>query len=240
MAVSFVPVFRQRGIARLALPALLVLSTGARPSAGDVRVSVSGAGLELRATAAPVSEVLERLAKQTGMKLVYDGPAPRQLVTVAVSGRSTADTVLAVLEGLGVNFALASAPSGTQTLLVMGSISPASSSSSPDPRSRADLLQRRPPIEPPPDEPFEDTQEEPSEDITTPPEAIPPPPGAPSPNGMVAPQPFMPPGNAPQPSVFPGPMQPQPFTFQAAPPVFGQPTQAPSSAPATQETTTVP
>ena len=69
-------------------------------------MQVAGASVELAATAAPLAEVLDRLSRQTGMKVVYEGPAPRQLVTVTVRGRTPAQTVLAVLEGQGVNYAL--------------------------------------------------------------------------------------------------------------------------------------
>ena len=80
------------------------------PATAEVRVRVAGGTVDLTATAAPLAEVLDRLARQTGMKVVYEGAAPRQLVTVSLHGRTPAETVLAVLEGLGVNFALVADP----------------------------------------------------------------------------------------------------------------------------------
>jgi hypothetical protein len=108
--------------------AWLALTLLAAPAAADVTVRVTppvgatAAQVELVATKAPLNEVLDRLARQIGMKVVYEGSSPRQLVTLSLQGRSPAATVLAVLEGQGVNFALLSDPSGAgvQTLLVTG------------------------------------------------------------------------------------------------------------------------
>ena len=110
--------------------AWLALSLLAAPAAADVAVRVvptvpgQPAQVEVVARAAPLNEVLDRLARQIGMKVVYDGAQPRQLVTLTVSGRPAAETVLAVLEGQGLNFALLGDASGTgaQTLLVTGTV----------------------------------------------------------------------------------------------------------------------
>jgi hypothetical protein len=93
--------------------------------AADVKVFLVGAQVDLDATAAPLADVLDRLTRQTGMKLVYEGAAPRNLVTVKVRGRSPAETVLAVLEGLGVNFVLVADPTrdDLQTLMISGASS---------------------------------------------------------------------------------------------------------------------
>jgi hypothetical protein len=98
------------------------LAVAAVPVTAEVTVRVAGARVDLTATAAPVAEVLDRLARQTGMKVVYEGPAPRQLVTLSIQGRTPAEAVLSVLEGLGVNFALVADSSGArvQTLVVSG------------------------------------------------------------------------------------------------------------------------
>jgi hypothetical protein len=98
---------------------LLLLATPARP---EVMVRVSGREVDLTATAAPLADVLDRLARQTGMKVVYEGPAPRQLVTLAVHSRSPAETVLAVLEGQGLNYAMVGDATGTgvSTLVLAG------------------------------------------------------------------------------------------------------------------------
>lgn len=113
---------------RSAGPLLLGLLV-AVPAAAEVTVrvvpAVGGAAqhVELTARAAPLTEVLDRLGRQIGMKVVYEGASPRQLVTVSLQGRSPIEAVLALLDGQGVNFALLSDPTGTrvESLLVAGS-----------------------------------------------------------------------------------------------------------------------
>ena len=125
--------------------ALVGLALAASPAAAEVMVRVSGGHVDLAATAAPLAEVLDRLGRQTGMKVVYEGPAPRQLVTLSIQGRTPAETVLSVLEGLGVNFALVADPSGAgvQTLIVAGASTATAAASSPAP-SRMPAPPRRP------------------------------------------------------------------------------------------------
>ena len=109
--------------------------------AGEVDVRGTAAGrVSLRVTAAPLSEVLDRLARQTGMKVVYDGPPPRAVVRGRqVEDATVADAVADVLEGLGVRYALRLDATGLKvdTLLVLGAVrgsSTSSPSSSPAPR----------------------------------------------------------------------------------------------------------
>jgi hypothetical protein len=130
---------------------LLALATA--PAAAEVTVRVSGGQVDLTATAAPLAEVLDRLARQTGMKVVYEGAAPRQLVTVSLHGRTPAETVLAVFEGLGVNYALVADATGAsvQTLVVAGvAASTGPSSSSPAAARPAPRPNPRRPFGPPP------------------------------------------------------------------------------------------
>jgi hypothetical protein len=111
--------------------ASLVVALVAAPASAEVAVRVSGGRVDLTATAAPVAEVLDRLARQTGMKVVYEGPAPRQLVTVSIHGRTPAETILAVFEGLGLNYAMTADATGTsvQTLMVAGAAGAAATAS---------------------------------------------------------------------------------------------------------------
>ena len=200
---------RPRG-AWLALPLL------AAPAAADVAVRVvppiagQPAQVEVVARAAPLNEVLDRLARQIGMKVVYDGAQPRQIVTLSVSGRPAAETVLAVLEGQGLNFALLGDASGAgaQTLLVTGTV-PASASTGSSAPVRAFPATRRPPGQPPGSSPdametdSDDAEEE--EPPFEPPanEAQPPANGQEAAPG-VAPQP-----DAPAGAPVPGPRGPQ-------------------------------
>jgi hypothetical protein len=70
-----------------------------------------------------MADVLDRLAKQTGMKVIYDGAPPRQMISVALEGRTPAEAVLGILEGQGLNYLLVMDATGTrvQTLMMAGS-----------------------------------------------------------------------------------------------------------------------
>jgi len=152
--------------------ALVVVALGAASATAEVAVRVSGGHVDLTATAAPLADVLERLARQTGMKVVYEGPAPRQLVTLSLHGRTPTETVLSVFEGLGINFALVADPSGSrvQTLVVAGSVASSSPSSAAAGRAAPAPTARRS-FGPPPgvnpeavDPTLEEMEEEPAAD----------------------------------------------------------------------------
>ncbi len=84
----------------------LAVVLAARFGAAQTEVRRVGDTLDVRATAAPVSEVLDRIARETGMKVTYDGPPPRARVSVTLAGVTPAQAVLRVLEGQGLNYAL--------------------------------------------------------------------------------------------------------------------------------------
>ena len=90
----------------------------------EVVVRVSQERVDVTATAAPLADVLDQLARQTGMEIVYDGKPPRQKITLALQGRSAAEAVQGILEGQGLNYALVADPTGTrvQTLLLAGPV----------------------------------------------------------------------------------------------------------------------
>lgn len=115
--------------AALAAASLLLLVPN--PGSAAVEVHVVGQSVDVQATNASISEVLERLARQTQMKVVYEGVPPRGTVSLDLRGRTPVEAVVAALEGQGVNYAMAMDDTGTrvQTLLVSGtaSSSPASS-----------------------------------------------------------------------------------------------------------------
>jgi len=236
----------------------------AAPAAAEVTVRVvpateaTASHVELTARAAPLAEVLDRLGRQIGMKVVYEGASPRQLVTLSLQGRSPAETVLGLLEGQGLNFALVSDPSGTQvvTLLVAGT-APATGSATPataGSRSTTPSTPFRRPLSPPPGS-GPDTMEEEPEDVEED-EAFDEPaaPAAGAEAGQVDPAATNPvpvpqgPGaqpNAPNPSFPVSPFAPQatPYTPQTFPPlppgVPGGPT-APATPPAQPQTSTQP
>jgi len=100
----------------------LLLAASAYAGEVDVRTTADGR-VSLTVTSAPLSDVLDRLARQTGMKVVYDGAPPRALVRGRqVVDATPADAVADVLEGLGVSYALRLDATGAKvdTLLVLG------------------------------------------------------------------------------------------------------------------------
>jgi hypothetical protein len=106
-------------VATLLASALLLV-----PRLGDaaVEVRVAGQSVDVQATNAPITEVLDRLSRQTQMKVVYEGAPPRQMVSLDLRGRTPVEVVVAALEGQGVNYAMSMDDTGTrvQTLLVTG------------------------------------------------------------------------------------------------------------------------
>ena len=138
----------------------LLLAATAFASDVDVR-STAGGRVSLQVGSAPLSEVLDRLARQTGMKVIYDGAPPRALVRGRhVEDVTPAEALLNVLEGLGVGYALRFDPNGVKvdTLLVLGT----ASGSAPRPAAAPPAL--RPPPVGPPSPPL--VMEEPDEDLS--------------------------------------------------------------------------
>ena len=130
---------------RWVLAALVLTAPVAR---AEVVVRGTEERVDVTATAAPLADVLDGLARQTGMEIVYDGKPPRQKITVALQNRSAAEAVQGILEGQGLNYALVADPTGrhVQTLILAGpagkGTSAGGSSRSPSP------LSRRPPLPP--------------------------------------------------------------------------------------------
>lgn len=217
-----------------ALAPALLLWLVAGHAAAEVRLQARGARLDLTATAAPLTDVLDRLARQLGMKVQYDGPAPRQLVTLTLRDRTPSEAVLSVLEGQGVNFALVWDPSGVQlqTLVIAGLAGTSTPAASPA-RPPVEPAARRtfgPPSQPgePPEPGFEPEQEEPAAESGT---------GMPDTGAPAFGPPAVDPNAAPQPN----PQQPQPRViapqqqfpvspFTPQPPAVSPPVQPPAPA----------
>ena len=143
--------------AALVTGALLAASLGRAET--DVRRA--GDKVDLHATAAPLSEVLDRLSRQTGMKVLYDGPPPRGRVNIDLPGLTPAQAVFALLEGQGLNYAVRMDPSGTkvETLLLVAASGAAAPGTSPV-LTPARPEPRRPEREPEPPEVEEETPAE--------------------------------------------------------------------------------
>src|SRR3990172_7024325 len=92
--------------------------------AGEVTVTVAPGRVSLAATTAPVSDILDQLARKTGMKVIYDGGPPRLLVSPGGERETATQAVLAVLEGLGLSYVLITDPSASrvETLFVAGGV----------------------------------------------------------------------------------------------------------------------
>jgi hypothetical protein len=131
------------------LPVLLALGFLGGPVRAEVVVRVASNLVDIDADSVPLADVLDDLAGQTGMEIVYEGSPPRQRVSLTLRGRSPAEAVQDVLEGQGLNYALIADPTGTrvQTLMIAGAAGTGTSagSSAPPAGPRA-----RRPILPPP------------------------------------------------------------------------------------------
>jgi hypothetical protein len=57
------------------------------------------------ATASSVSEVLDRLSRATGMKVVYEGGPPTDRLTAAINAGSETEALSRLFEGLGLTYA---------------------------------------------------------------------------------------------------------------------------------------
>jgi len=100
---------------------LFLLVPGAASAGVEDDVRSVGGRVDIRVTTTPLADVLDRLSRATGMKVVYDGPRPGQLVSVSVEQKTPVEAVLGLLEGSGVSFALQADPSGNRcdTLFIM-------------------------------------------------------------------------------------------------------------------------
>jgi hypothetical protein len=184
--------------------AALLLLAGTAPAEVDVRAT---AGLvTVRARSAPLSEVLDRIARQTGMKVVYEGPAPRPMVNAVLENRTPAEAVLGVLEGLGLNYALQTDATGARVetlLLTAPSAAPATRPGPPVAPGLARPADEEEEPEPDPEPPTDEGEEVDEEE--------PPGPGVPAP-------PTPPPQPGVTPALIPGMVPPSPVPTTAPPP----------------------
>ncbi|MGE0456137.1 MAG: hypothetical protein AB7O37_22690 [Vicinamibacteria bacterium] len=210
------------------------------PVIGSAQVELRQRGdrVDLVATGVPLSDLLQRLARETGMKVVYEGAPPRTLLTVSLLDRTPAEAVLGLFEGLGLNYAVSFDRSGTRidTLLLAGAAGPGTSVTR-APAGQPIAGVRSAPVRPQlpsrgaredqeeRDEPADDSQ--PTEEQA---EAPAEPPPVPSPAaGTVGPLPA--PGQPGSPFDF----KPRPLTFPTpVPPGAASPAPSPSPSPSPQ------
>jgi len=214
-----------RRVAAVVLPLVLASSL----AGAEVAIRVSGDEIDISATAAPLADVLDDLARKTGMEIVYEGTPPRNRVTLALQGRSPTEAVLGILEGQGLNYALVGDATGmqVQTLIVAG---PAGKGTISGAGAQASPTRGRRPIMAPPAaspemlDPAFDEEEDPFDDPALMDEEFPedeppmegdPSVGAPGPTAPAQPMPF--------PGPFPGGRQVYPASPFTPQPVFPQP-----------------
>jgi hypothetical protein len=202
---------------RWPLLSAVVLAGSASVASAEIQVHVTNGRVNLQATAAPLSEVLDRLAKQTGMKVTYDGSPQRVPVNLTLTDRTPAQAVLGVLDGLGLNYALRMDLTGTrvETLMIAGSTSAAPAGTAPTPpRPVTPVLRPSEPVV----EPDEEAQaEEDGAEADEPPDTE-----AQPPAGVVPPLGQQPPGT-PGATVLPGVPNPAMQGVPKPPPGFPSP-----------------
>jgi hypothetical protein len=153
--------------ARCGLPLALTLLAIPATSAEEIAVRVRDDGrVDVRATAAPVAAVLGRLAALTEMRVAYEGPPPRRLVTLETSSASQARAVLDVLESVGADYAVSTNEAGTRVLALVVADTPANGH--PDPEAVASESPPAADALPPAALPPESATDTPPPDTTTP------------------------------------------------------------------------
>jgi hypothetical protein len=209
----------------LAVIALLAAAPDLR-AAVEVVVSPENR-VDVQATNAPLSEILDGMARQLKIKIVYEGPPPRQLLTVDLKDRTPAEAFLAIVEGQGLAYAFVMDRSGTKVeslLMAGGNNAPNPAAGPPRPPARAERPMRESVVEEPPEEPAEAEEEEAAPETGRPvvphgrPAEAPPPtqgvylpaPGADYPTSVFAPRPpeAEPNKPAPKPESTPPPFNP--------------------------------
>ena len=68
------------------------------PRGSSLRVETSADGIEIKAVAVPLADVLDRIARETGMKVLYDGAPPRKPVTLTLARRTSAEAVKVIAQ----------------------------------------------------------------------------------------------------------------------------------------------
>src|SRR5258705_6577481 len=109
--------------------AALFLFLGLRSASADLDVQSKDGLLTVRARAVPLVELLDRLSRETGMKLVYMGGRPSQAITVNIEGLPESEAVGRILEGLGLSYLFQLDPSRRRgvTLIIDETSRPSSS-----------------------------------------------------------------------------------------------------------------
>jgi|SRR5687768_12211834 len=103
----------------LLFAALLMTAPGGM---ADPQIRSVEGQVTIHADKMPLSQILDRLATTSGMKVTYEGTRPSMPVTMTVDGISETEAVLKLMEGQGVSYVLATDPTGQRvdTLIISG------------------------------------------------------------------------------------------------------------------------
>jgi len=119
------------------LVSLLLVASGPPSGFADLDVQAKNGLLTLRVRAVPLTDVLQSVSRQTGLKVVYEGPRPSHLITANIEAMPEVEALSRLLEGLGVNYAYHADTSGRRVEMLIVSGSPASGTSAPPSQARS-------------------------------------------------------------------------------------------------------
>jgi len=140
----------------------LSLALAATTASAEIKVQVQDGRVWVQAVSAPLADLLDRLAQETGMGVVYEGKPPRIPVTLVLEGLSEAEAVLRTLEGTGLDFALRldRAATGVEMLILTDPSGTARSASRGPETGSPPAPPGRPAYRPPPAPPSPEQREE--------------------------------------------------------------------------------
>jgi hypothetical protein len=95
------------------------LALAAAPIGAGVETRAAHGRIHLEARAAPLCDVLDDLARKTGMKVVYEGARPRELITTTLDRDTLVETLAAVLEGFDLTYAIQLDATGTRAVTLV-------------------------------------------------------------------------------------------------------------------------
>jgi hypothetical protein len=113
---------------KFAIPlALAILPSGV---SAELYIKAQNERITVLASREPLSRVLKGIAQEAGIAVVYQSPAPSQLVTVALENVTPQEALIRLFDGQGLNYIFQLNASGTKVsmLIVAGTASVASRS----------------------------------------------------------------------------------------------------------------
>ena len=164
---------------RLAVPLLAVLPSVV---SADLYVKGQNERITVKASREPLARVLAGIARESGIAVVYQSPAPSQLVTIALDDVTPQEALIRRFDGQGLNyiFQLDATGSKVAMLIVAGaastrtaSSSGSSSHSAPVPQPQIYNEEEAPPEDEQPEGDEEVMEQPPPEEVVQPEQAEP-------------------------------------------------------------------